>query len=303
MKRNISYVFCLLILGTGLIQCTSKQQNSEQYKQSIKHWRKERLKNLKAEDGWLNLAGLFWLDKGKNSIGSAESNDIEFPEKAPEKLGTIDVSNDMIKFEAAKDVKVTHKEKPINSLDLKTDQEENPTVLQHGSLKWFIIDRNGELAIRLRDLESPLLDKLDSIPAFSVKQGWKIKAEFKPFKEKKTIEVPNVLGNTYEENVPGILKFTLDGKEYELYPLGSRESMFVIFGDETNAEETYGGGRFLSVEGPNEKNITYIDFNKAYNPPCAFTPYATCPLPPKENILPVKINAGEKAPGLEVPHH
>ena len=170
------------------------------------------------------------------------------------------------------------------------DQQKETTTLQHGSLKWFVIKRNDQLGIRLRDLMSPLLDKLDSIPAFPIDPDWKTEATFIPQKNRQ-ITVPNVLGGTYEENVPGILQFTIGDSTYKLYPIGDREHLFLIFGDETNAESTYGGGRFLSVQAPNDDNKTQIDFNKAYNPPCAFTPYATCPLPPRENILPVRITS------------
>jgi hypothetical protein len=304
MKKQLFISLGIILLPLFFVtNCTNKKEEAENYKKSIAEWRKQRLNNLKAEDGWLNLAGLFWLEEGDNTIGSAPGTDIQFPEKAPDKLGTFRLSEDKIRFIAAEGVAVTHDNEAIHSMDIQSDQKGNPTVLAHQSLKWHVIERSGQYAIRLRDLKSPLLEKLDSIPAFPVNPDWKIKATFIPFEEQKTIEVPNVLGNTYEEEIPGILRFTVHTKEYELYPLGTTERLFLIFGDETNAEETYGGGRFLSVEGPNENGITYIDFNKAYNPPCAFTPYATCPLPPRENILPVKIRAGEKSPDLEIPHH
>ena len=302
MKRNSYVLLGLLLPAIFFAQCTGNKKKTENYKKSILEWRKNRMERLKQEDGWLNLAGLFWLEEGKNTIGSDPSNDIEFPEKAADKIGTVTLKDSVIYFETAEGADVKHEGERVTKIKLKTDQQKNTTRLEHSSFKWFIIDRNGKYAIRLRDLQSPLLDKLDSIPSFPVKPEWRIKAEFIPF-ENKTIEVPNVLGNTYEENVPGKLKFKIEGKAYELMPVGTKKSLFLIFGDDTNAEETYGGGRFLSVPEPDENNITYIDFNKAYNPPCAFTPYATCPLPPRENILPVKIKAGEKSPDIEVPHH
>ena len=117
------------------------------------------------------------------------------------------------------------------------------------------------------------------------------------------MEIPNVLGDTYEEKIHGKLEFEIKDKTYTLNPMGNRNHLFVVFGDQTNAEQTYGGGRFLSVPEPDEDNKVYLDFNKAYNPPCAFTPYATCPLPPSQNRLSVKVKAGEKAPDIEVPHH
>ncbi|MFO8235549.1 MAG: DUF1684 domain-containing protein [Bacteroidales bacterium] len=303
MKRFFSLTTTLVIIVSFFVQCSSKKETPEEYKQAIEEWHQERMQNLKADDGWLNLAGLFWIEEGKNTIGSDEANDITFPDKAPKKLGKIYLKDSTINFEAAKNVDIIHEEKTIQLKEMKSDQEGEPTVLQHKSLKWFIIERDGKYGIRLRDLESDLLDELDSIPTFPIKKEWKIKAEFIPHKEKKTIEVPNVLGNTNEENIPGVLKFEIKGEEYKLHPIGSKASMFLVFGDETNGRETYGGGRFLSVDEPDKNNITYIDFNKAYNPPCAFTPYATCPLPPKGNNLEVKIEAGEKNPDIEMDHH
>ncbi len=302
--KQIAFLFTGLFFSVLVITgCSNNQEEKEKYIKSVKKWRQERLQRLKAEDGWLNLAGLYWLEQGKNTIGSAISSDVKFPGKAPSRIGTVVLKEGELRFESEENVKVTHKGKPVQSIELRTDQQGNPTKLRHESLKWYIIKRNDRYGIRLRDLQSPLLEKLDSIPAYPVKPEWKIRADFIPYQEKKTIEVPNVLGETYEEEIPGVLKFQIRNKEYKLYPVGSRESLFLIFSDETNAEETYGGGRFLSVESPDEDNTTYIDFNKAYNPPCAFTPYATCPLPPRENILQIKIKAGEKSPNIEVPHH
>ena len=259
--------------------------------------------NLKAPEGWLNLAGLEWLKQGKNTIGSDSSNDVVFPEKAPAKVGELSLEDGSIRFDPARDVQIKHINEVINErINLQSDASGEATVLEHGSFRWFVIKRGDQYAIRLRDLESPLLDKLDSIPAFPVKHQWRIKATFIPHNPPKTIEMPNVLGNINETESPGLLRFTYQGQQYTLHPTGSKESMFLVFGDETNAEETYGGGRFLVVQGPGEDNHTWIDFNKAYNPPCSFTPYATCPLPPKENILPFKVLAGEKDPDLDVPH-
>ena len=272
------------------------------YKERIMEWRSERLKNLKAPDGWLNLAGLYWLDPGMNTIGSDSSNDVVFPQKAPANLGSLYLSEETIRFSSRENSEVFYQDSLIGEIEMRTDAKGDPTVLRHGPLKWFVIKRGDQYGIRLRDLESPLLDKLTEIPAFPVDKEWRIKATFEPYKEKKTIEVPNVLGGTYQEESPGVLKFEYNGKTYTLHPMGGKESLFVVFGDDTNAEETYGGGRFLVVEAPNENNITHLDFNKAYNPPCAFTPYATCPLPPKQNVLPFKVKAGEKVPDIDVPH-
>lgn len=302
--KNI--LIALLLCGPlFFIRCSNQSDSSEEnsYRERIREWRAERLQSLKSPDGWLNLAGLYWLDPGKNTVGSDSSNDVVFPDKAPENLGTLFLSEKNIRFDAVNDAAVYHGDSIIDEIQLTSDAEGEPTVLKHGPLKWFVIKRGDQYGIRLRDLKSPLLDKLNEIPAYPVRKEWRIRAKFDPFQEKRTMEMPNVLGGTFQQTTPGVLKFEYNGENYSLYPTGSRESLFVVFGDDTNAEETYGGGRFLVVETPNENNITHLDFNKAYNPPCAFTPYATCPLPPKRNVLPFKVKAGEKAPDLDVPHH
>ncbi|MGM0497391.1 MAG: DUF1684 domain-containing protein [Bacteroidota bacterium] len=287
-----------------LTNCSDSKQKETNYKEKIQNWQKERLKNLKAEDGWLNLAGLFWLDEGKNTIGSDSTKNIVFPGKAPKNLGYVQLKNNEITFRAKEDVIVSNKAgEKIDTALMRHDQQDNTTVLQHGSLRWFVIKRNDKFGIRLRDLQSPLLKKIDSIPAFPVKPEWKIEAEFIPYEEDQYMEVPNVLGGTNEEKVYGKLQFEINDTTYTLTPMGDRDHLFVVFGDKTNAEQTYGGGRFLSVPSPDEGNKTYLDFNKAYNPPCAFTPYATCPLPPSQNRLSVEVKAGEKALDIDVPHH
>jgi uncharacterized protein (DUF1684 family) len=297
----LSLLLCSILVFP---QCSdSDKKGNKSYKQKITEWRSERLKNLKSPDGWLNLAGLYWLNQGKNTLGSDSSNDVIFPKKAPKDLGAIFLAEDQIRFSAEENTKVFHNDSLIRETTLVSDAAGDPTVLKHQSLKWFVIKRNGKYGIRLRDLESPLLDQLTEIPAYPIQKKWKIRATFEPHPAPQTMEVPNVLGGTYEEESPGILTFKYNNQTYKLHPMGSRESLFVVFGDETNAEATYGGGRFLVVEEPDANNITHLDFNKAYNPPCAFTPYATCPLPPEQNRLPFRVKAGEKAPDLDLPHH
>jgi len=305
MQRTIPSFLIMALCTLMLVQCDHSKPKSEskEYKQSIHQWRSSRLKNLKAPGGWLNLAGLEWLKQGKNTIGSDSSHDAVFPEKAPAKVGEIYLEEGNIQFRPSPEVEIKHNNQPVKgTMSLQSDASGEATVLEHGSFRWFVIKRGEKYGIRLRDLESPLLDKLDSIPAFPVKPEWKIKATFIPHNPPKTMEMPNVLGDINEVESPGLLRFTYQGQQYTLHPTGSKESMFVVFGDETNAEETYGGGRFLVVSGPEDDNQTWIDFNKAYNPPCSFTPYATCPLPPRENVLPFKVLAGEKNPDLDVPH-
>jgi len=288
-------VFSILL---GLISCQTaeKKINPEDYKKSIDDWKQKRLSNLKSENGWLNLVGLYWLKEGQNPFGSNEANNIIFPKNAPDFIGTIILYKGNISVAINSDVEVFINDSLLKEHDIITDNDPNTTQFKMGTFRWHIIKRGDKYGIRLRDLESPLINQITEIPAFPTDLNWRIKATFKRFEEPKEIAIPNVLGETNYEKYYGILKFTIENKEYSLIPTGDgiNEDFFVIFADGTSAEETYGAGRFLSVEKPDDDGNTYIDFNKSTNPPCAFTAFATCPLPPKENIIDAKILAGEK---------
>ena len=297
MNNPVSKLITFLIL-TSLFACNLNQEsfNEEDYIKSIQDWQTKRLDNLKSENGWLNLVGLYWLKEGQNPFGSNEANNIIFPEKAPDFIGTITLFKGNLSISINEDIKVFVNDSLVTERNINTDSDDNTTIFKMGSLKWHIIKRGEKYGIRLRDLESPLIDQITEIPYFPINPVWRVQATFKKFDSPKKIAIPNVLGDTEYESCYGLLTFEIEGKEYSLMPLGNGETndLFLIFADETSAEETYGAGRFLSVEKPNKKGVTYIDFNKATNPPCAFTEFATCPLPPKENILPIKILAGEK---------
>ncbi|OFX85645.1 MAG: hypothetical protein A2W99_06330 [Bacteroidetes bacterium GWF2_33_16] len=292
----ITLIALSMLLGFFGCQLTEKKVTPEDYVKSIKEWQQKRLTNLKSENGWLNLVGLYWLKDGQNPFGSSEANNIIFPKNAPEFIGTIILYKGNISVSINADVNVYINDSLFKEYDILTDNDENTTQFKLGTLRWHIIKRGDRYGIRLRDLESPLINQIAEIPSFPIDLNWRIEAKFERFQESKEIAIPNVLGETSFEKYYGVLKFTIEGKEYSLIPTGDgiNEDFFVIFADETSAEETYGAGRFLSVEKPDKNGNTFIDFNKATNPPCAFTNFATCPLPPKENILDVKILAGEK---------
>jgi len=304
--KYFSLKFITIVLLIGLFACKSspKKFNEAEYVESIREWQKRRLENLKSENGWLNLVGLYWLNDGENPFGSSEANNIVFPENAPEFIGSYSVFQNDITVSIYPDVDVYINDSLQKEYSVLSDADNNTTKFKCGSFRWYIIKRGDKYGIRLRDLESPLVDKIKEIPSFPIDPKWRIKARFEKFETPVEIAIPNVLGETEYEKCYGKLKFDVEGESYSLMPLGDgvNENFFVIFGDGTSAEETYGAGRFLSVEKPDKNGITYIDFNKATNPPCAFTEFATCPLPPKENFLPVRILAGEKVDDL-IGHH
>jgi uncharacterized protein (DUF1684 family) len=180
---------------------------------------------------------------------------------------------------------------------LENDLSKNPTVMSAGSFKWTIIKRGDKYGIRLRDLNSPLVKNFPGVDTYPIDKSWRINALYKKFPSPVKITVPTIIGTIEENIVNGDLAFTREGKTYSLVPIIEDNSYFIIFADETNGEETYGAGRFLYADLPDSNGNVILDFNKAYNPPCAFTKYATCPLPPKENYLHMKITAGEKKYG------
>ncbi len=287
----------LFVVGiVVLISCNTEKKMEDQgaYIESIETYRTTRLERLKAPDGWLNLAGLLWLKEGENTLGSDSTNTIVFPEKAESNLGEIILDGDKVIFNPNKELDIRVNDEVVESKELITDVKDKPDMVKHGDFGWFIIKREDRYGIRLRDYNSPLLSQLDSIPAYEINPDWKVEATFKELEEKRKVNVQTVIGTEEEYTVSGILEFNINEKKYTLTPFDTKDGFFIIFADETSQNETYPAGRFLYANAPDKRGQVEIDFNKAYNPPCAFTPYATCPLPPRDNILAVAVKAGEK---------
>lgn len=307
MLFNNSDVKSKIILGfislfsLGIISCKeSYVQNAEPaYLNEIEQWHAKRIENLKKEDGWLNLVGLYWLKESENKFGSAKDNNIVFPLKAPDYIGTLTLKDSIVTIKVLPGVKVLFNEVEVNEMALQNDLLGNPTTLRLDSFRWFIIKRGARYGVRLRDLDAPLIKEFKEIERFPVNKDWRIETTFVPYNPSKKIMVPNILGDSEEEVVSGKLVFKIENKEFSLDPIDSGDRFFIIFADETNGESTYGAGRFLYTNKQDSTGKIIIDFNKAYNPPCVFTKFATCPLPPEQNRLAIKITAGEKLFGDE----
>ncbi|MCB0116206.1 MAG: DUF1684 domain-containing protein [Caldilineaceae bacterium] len=267
------------------------------YAAALEEWRTQRIAELRRPDGWLSLAGLFWLSAGRSSFGSAPDNDIIFPaDKAAPVIGDFVLEDGQVRVEIRAGVDVLHDGQPVAHLTLADDKSKSPTILTHRSLSWLVIRRDDQLGIRLRDSESPALTSFDGVPSFPVDPSWRVEAVLERYDPPRSIPVPTILGTLTPMPSPGALVFTVDGEEYRLDAFGAANgALSLIFADATTGKETYGGGRFLSVDAVDEQDRTIIDFNRAYNPPCAFTPYATCPRPPQQNRLSLAIHAGEKS--------
>jgi uncharacterized protein (DUF1684 family) len=270
------------------------------YKNEIEQWHQNRVKSLKGENGWLNIVGLFWLKEGENTFGSSPDNDIVFPEgKAAEKLGSFILKDSTILLKALPNTIIQSNGLPFTEGIIYNEKQKEPVLLSHNKLRWFIIKRGTRYAVRLRDLESDGLKNFTHIDRFPVDSKWRINATYEAPKEPKTIPINDIIGLTTATPFGGTLHFEINGKHYQLDATLEDEELFIVFADETTGNETYGGGRFLYVKKPETGTTTIIDFNKAYNPPCCFTNYATCPLPPTQNRLAIAVTAGEKTYG----HH
>jgi uncharacterized protein len=266
------------------------------YDNDIEKWRTNRIERLKSENGWLNLAGLFWLNEGENTFGSDKSNNIRFDTKnTADFLGKMILSDSEIWFVSDGNNDVYLDNEIVDRVKI-FPYERNPIILKHNNLRWFIIQRGEKFAIRLRDLEGKFLKEFKGIEYFPIDTNYRVEGTFIPTPGK-MISITDATGRTYEQESPGKVIFQIDGQELSLEPTGSLRQLSFVFADETTNVETYGGGRFLEANGPDPNNKVILDFNKAYNPPCVFTPYATCPLPTKENKLKIAIKAGEKDSG------
>lgn len=284
-----------LLSGCSVKDAPTEQQLAD-HKKDVESWYNKRVENLKSHDGWLNLAGLFWLHEGINTFGSDESNDVVFPAgMIVPKAGYFMVEGGQVTVTIARGAGILIGGRTAGEETLVYHPDSLKGTKQvHGNLEWHIIERDHKVGIRLRDLGSNALKTFKGIGRYPVDYTWKVQARFEPATEGETIDITNVLGQTTSQLLAGVLVFNLDENEYHLSATAEGDQLFVVFADSTNGKETYPAGRFIYVDRPDSTDVVHIDFNKAYNPPCAFTDFATCPLPPRENFLAASITAGEK---------
>jgi uncharacterized protein (DUF1684 family) len=286
-----------MLLSTMLALSLAAAPASEDVATATRAWEEGRLKRLQEEDGWLSLVGLGWLKEGTNRAGSDGKADVVFPEGAPKDVGTFTRSGRTVTFQPAAGVSVTRDGQPFDGGPVQSDQEgrAKPDILQVGRLRLQLIDRGQRIGVRIKDPEARARKEFKGIPTYAPSAKWRVIARWEPVNPPTEIAVPNVLGEIERSPSPGTAVFTVDGKEYRLTPVleDGTPDYFFIFADETNRTETYGAGRFLYAQ-PAKDGTVILDFNRAYNPPCAFSAFATCPLPPKQNRLALRVEAGEK---------
>lgn len=288
-----------LALGIALGACTRAPQRIDpnSYAKEIEQWRAQRLADLTSENGWLTLIGLFWLKEGKSTFGSDIANDIVLPkEKLPSRAGTFNLTNGVVTFETSLANTFMVNGQPVTSLHLKSDADDQPTVMTLGSVTFQIIKRSDKLGLRVKDRNNADRANFPGLENYPANLKWRLEAHFEPYNPPRPMPILNVLGMENDEPSPGAIVFEVDGKSYRLDAVSEKGNpqFFMIFADDTRGKETYGAGRYLYVDPPDADGRVVIDFNKAYSPPCAFTNYATCPLPPKQNVLSLPIEAGEK---------
>jgi uncharacterized protein len=284
-----------LALASAVAMVTGNAIAADDLKASVEKARAERLATLTAPDGWLSLIGLEWLQPGANRIGSASDNDIVL-KAGPAHLGTItldDVGNATI--ELAKNSGALVDGREVERATLVDDAPgHTPTDVRFGLAQFFVITRDGRKALRVKDENAETRTHFLGLDYFPIDASWRVVADWVPFDPPHELEIGSVLGTIDKEKVPGKAVFTRDGQTFELYPIQEEpNSLFFVFGDRTSGKETYGAARFLDTPLAKDGKLV-LDFNQARNPPCAFTPYATCPLAPPENRLDVRITAGEK---------
>jgi uncharacterized protein (DUF1684 family) len=296
----ISAVVVTLVLSAACRQPTKSATTFDEslYRKEIEKWQGERLTALTKEDGWLTLVGLFWLNEGENKFGSGPANPIRLPkDRGPLVAGTLWLENGHVRMTAHPAVEITSGGIPVTSLTLKDDTEDGgPTVLRFGTLLLNVIKRGDRVGVRIKDTDSRTRREFKGLEYYPISPKWRVEARFEPYQPPKIIPITNVLGMTDDETSPGAIVFEVDGKTYRVDPIIEKgeTDLFVIIADDTTGKETYGAGRYLYVSPPDSSGKVVIDFNQAYSPPCAFTNFATCPLPPRQNHLPFRIEAGEK---------
>jgi len=292
MKTFIGSLFILLLF---LNNCTTQPELSpEEHLLEVEEWHENRVASLSGERGWLRLAGLFWLEEGTLSFGSDSTNDIAFPEGSiPEFAGTIQFENDFIILTPATGVEIFVDGTLIT--DAFEIEVSSSPEFTHGRLAWTFLSREELTGLRLYDQESHVYVNFKGIERYPVDLKWSVNATLRPHPGPTEIPVVNILGQTSYVPSPGVLEFSLGDENFRLIALeAANNRLFIIVGDETNRDTTFQGGRYMYIDNPGPNRSIVLDFNKAYNPPCAFSEYTTCQLPPPENRLAVRLEAGEK---------
>ena len=265
------------------------------YRQCLAEWKAERIAYLKSDQGYLNLAGLFWLREGISTFGSAAGNDLQFPAAAIPQMGSFELGENGVVMKVRSGVDVRIDGNPVSRLQLADDTSDHPSVVTFGSFAWTIIRRDDRFAVRLRDFEHPALSTFPPIDYYPTDENLRVQARLQRYDRPRTIRVDTVIeGLDYNPTSPGLLHFDIGGQSFELEAYNAGDEFLLVFGDATSGRETYPAGRFLYANKPGKDGVVVLDFNTAQSPPCAFNEFATCPIASPRNRLSIRISAGER---------
>lgn len=268
------------------------------HQQEIAAWRAGRIERLTAPSGWLSLVGLHWLPPGTaQTLGNGPDNDVDLG-RGPKRLGILSWDNGNAHFQAEAGVELVVVGEVVDAVDLTPAADGTPVIVNFGSANFQVIVRGDKQALRVKDSETPTRKDFAGIPYFDISPEWRIEARYEAYEQPRTIEVATVVGTIEAYPNPGRIVFEKDGRTHSIEALveEGEEQFYLIIADRSSGKETYGMARYLYA-GPPEDGHIVVDFNKAYNPPCAFTAYATCPMPPPGNRLDLYVSAGEKYSG------
>jgi uncharacterized protein (DUF1684 family) len=302
--RGIAIIGAALLLASGTARRGPAQDSprtpaespvgtDSSYRAAVEKWRQRYEAGLKADNGWLTVAGLYWLHDGVNSFGTDPLNDIVLPEdSAPPLAGSFEFHDGRTIVRVHAGVALVFNGRPAQDAELRPDSIDQVVL---GDIA-LMVHRSGErYSIRLRDKNSKLRKNFAGLHWFPVDESYRVTGKFVPYDQPRPVEIQNLAGDTIKTWIPGYVTFTLHGKDYRLEASSSdAQGMEFVFRDMTSGKETYSASRFVDTAPPKD-GVVSLDFNEAYNPPCAYNPYTTCPLPPPENRLRVRIEAGELA--------
>lgn len=287
--------FVIFTILSVTLSFTSFARAQSGYAGELQKWRVEHENELKTDGGWLTVVGLFWLKDGKNTIGSGSGFDIELTDNFKSgKFGEIGFTNGKCVLTINDGVEATIDGAPVQTVELKLDDKATTSIVKTGSQSFYLIKREERFGIRLKDTNSKPRREFTHLKWYGIDPKLRVTAKFEKYAEQKEVLIPNVLGGEFKMKSPGLVKFKLNGKRIALQTVDEGDGrLFIIFRDLTSRTTTYGAGRFLYADKPTG-DTAVLDFNKAENPPCAFTSFATCPVAPQQNRLEIEIRAGEK---------
>ncbi len=295
MKSILIYVMVFV----GLTSCRSSQDaeiSAEAHLDEVNSWHQSQMDFLRSDKSWLNLIGLHWLEDGTNSFGSGDVDLKIHAQDFPKQIGVFTLVNDKVYFEPFLDGVLLDGNKIQDNILVFDLANGFDGYMEYMSFHWNIIKRGDSFGIRLRDLNAKDVQEFEGVDRFPVDLKWRVKAKFFPYDPIKEVLITNVVGQVTPNASSGYVEFEIEGKQYRIDALANPDDveLFLMFADNTSGDQTYGGGRYMYVDRDFSTDEIILDFNKAYNPPCVYTSYATCPLPPRQNVLDLAITAGQR---------